>query len=246
MCCFSRPVRSVRDTGIFARNAADGRQLLAYTASLSADEDLAMVLPLPVPPGTPEGAVRFVDLSEDPHLFGSLASLFAPPDPVRLSLPFLKSAPTAPLLEVVRVGSFVASFVPTVADFARLDPRFQLPAGTWEGLPAYRDYGFVVVALSPGEQALHPMALEFPRRDPHKIFFPTVHIHDGQVHAQARFDHALYLQEARGERLPLHDWEESREPVHRDFDGAGGLLLPGRHVYRLRISGYMPNTDTYV
>jgi hypothetical protein len=245
MCCFSRPVRSVRDTGIFARSSSEGRQLLAYAATLSADEDLAMVLPLPAPPGSPEDAVRFIDLSADPHLFGSLATLFLPPEPLRVRNPIMKSAsPVAPVLEVVKVGSFVASFVPTVADFARLDPRFQLPPGTWDQLPDYRDFGFVVVALSPGEQALHPMALEFPRRSPHQLFFPTVHIHDGQIHAQANFDHVLYLQEVRGSRLALHDWEESRKPVARETQGE--LLLPGRHVYRMRISGYMPNTDTYV
>jgi hypothetical protein len=230
MCCFSRPVRSVRDT-------------------LSADEDLAMVLPLPVPPGSPEDAVRFVDLSGCPSLFEALAIGFLPPEPPQLHLRMTKSAsPPPPPLEVVRVGSFVASFVPTVADFARLDPRFQLPEGTWDELPDYQDHGFVVVALGSGQQALHPMALEFPRRDPHKLFFPTVHIHDGEVHPQARFDHALYLQEARGERLPLHDWEESRRPARHYLDPAstGGLVLPEGHVYRRRMSGYFPNADTYV
>ena len=54
MCCFSRPVKSVTGTNIFARSSSEGRQLLAYQATLEASEALAMVLPLPTPPGVAE------------------------------------------------------------------------------------------------------------------------------------------------------------------------------------------------
>ncbi len=50
MCCFSRPVISVSQTRIFARSAEQGRQLLIYQMALNANQDLAMILPLPVPP----------------------------------------------------------------------------------------------------------------------------------------------------------------------------------------------------
>ena len=95
---------------------------------------------------------------------------------------------------MVEVGSFVASFVPTVKDFSRLDEQFRLPDGTWDKLPAYKDYGFAVFKLKKGEQKVHPMAFEFPRADKTRLFFPTVHIHDGKVHDQAGFDHVLYCQ----------------------------------------------------
>jgi hypothetical protein len=38
------------------------------------------------------------------------------------------------------------------------------------------------------------MALSFPVREGGKLFFPTVHIHDGKVHPTERFDHTLYAQ----------------------------------------------------
>ena len=52
-----------------------------------------------------------------------------------------------PPLRVHDVGLFEASFVPTLADFERLDPRFRLSPGVWEQLPQYRDWGFAVFKL---------------------------------------------------------------------------------------------------
>ncbi len=64
MCCFSRPVELVADTQIFARDSRDGRQFLVYSMKMSAKEDLAMILPLPVPKGVKEDAVRFINLEK--------------------------------------------------------------------------------------------------------------------------------------------------------------------------------------
>ena len=109
-------------------------------------------------------------------------------------------------LEVVEVGSFEASFVPAIKDFARLDERFRLPTSVWEKLPQYKDYGFAVFKLKKGASKVHPMAFEFPRALKDVLFFPTVHIHDGTVPAKAKFDHSLFCQ-MEGE-APLM-WEES-------------------------------------
>jgi hypothetical protein len=57
MCCFSKPMTSVSATSIFAREAPGGGQYLAYSMTVAATEDLAMILPLPVPLGAREGAV---------------------------------------------------------------------------------------------------------------------------------------------------------------------------------------------
>ena len=54
MCCFSRPVHAVSDTGIFARFAEKGRQFLVYSMKMKADEELAMILPIPVRKGSRE------------------------------------------------------------------------------------------------------------------------------------------------------------------------------------------------
>jgi hypothetical protein len=39
---------------------------------------------------------------------------------------------SASKLEVIQVGDFEASFVPTVKDFSRLDERFRLPSAVWD------------------------------------------------------------------------------------------------------------------
>src|SRR5262249_29983337 len=115
------------------------------------------------------------------------------------------------LLKVVEVGSFVASFVPSVKDFSRVDERFRLPMNVWDGLPLYKEFGFAVFQLKQGAQKVHPMAFEFPRANPRQLFFPTVHIHDGTVKPKAGFHHALFCQKSGPEDLMM--WEESAKPA---------------------------------
>lgn len=245
MCCFSRPVEAVSGTTIFARPASGGRQLLAYAMRVKAVEPLAMVLPLPTPPRPAEDAVRFIALDKYPTLFADLAAAFVTP-PSRSKGEALGAPAPRPGLAVVEVGSFVASFVPTLADFARLDEQFRMPPGTWEGLPQYKGYGFAVFQLKPGDQAVHPMAFEFPRADPRRLFFPTVHVHDGKVHPRAGFDHMLYAQPGKGARPG--GWEAANRPVERvvDVGRAKGLVAAGEPLVRRRLAGRLPNADTYL
>ena len=79
MCCFSRPVQSVSATKIFARSAEDGRQLLVYSMTLRAKEELGMVLPLPVKKGSGEKAVTFIDLKGYAEFFADLNKGFPVP-----------------------------------------------------------------------------------------------------------------------------------------------------------------------
>jgi hypothetical protein len=244
MCCFSRPVDSVTNTNIFARASAPGRQFLAYEMTLSAKEDLAMILPLPVPGECAEDAVKFVDLEGYPAFFKDLKSGFPEPASRALGGPAAAEGKAKPLA-VVEVGSFEASFVPTVKDFARLDERFRLPDAAWESLPGYQDFGFAVFKLKQGAKTIHPMAFEFPRKDPKRLFFPTVHIHDGKVHATATFDHSLYCQRQDGDKLDVTAWQESPKLagsfVVKGKDG--GLVDPARHVHRRTIRGKQKNED---
>lgn len=247
MCCFTGPVRSVNATNIFARSEADGRQTVVYSMHLDAEREVAMVLPLPVAAGTGEDGVRFIDLSAYPTFFADLDLAW----PMRKLLgpapggPQRPAAPT-PQLAVVQVGNFEASFVPTVADFARLDERFRLPANTWEQVPLYRNFGFAVFKLKPGKRDVHPMAFSFPRADRRALFFPTVHIHDGVVRLKATFDHRLYCQKVPGEALNVNDWRESDRLLgqHVDAQKAKGLIDPEAHGYRLSIQGLLDNRDT--
>jgi len=246
MCCFSRPVQSVSATNIFARSDAEGRQLLVYSMTLKAKENVAMVLPLPVKPGGGEKAVSFIDLKDYHDFFTDLRKGFPEPLAPRADNTRALGAPPPAKLDVITVGSFEASFVPTVADFSRLDERFRLPAGAWDKLPAYRDHGFAVFKLKPGESKIHPMAFSFPRGNPMELFFPTVHIHDGKVHERAKFDHVLYCQRGVADQFTLLDWEESFRPAgfFMDLKKVQDLLDGGEHCYKRVLTGTLPNKDT--
>lgn len=255
MCCFSRAVAFVGKTQIFARHLDEGMQALVYAMQIETHEETAMVLPLPVPPSTDEGAVTFIDLSLYPQFFADLGNAF--PSSFLGFAPQARGAPRAEsqLLRVVEVGSFVASFVPTPSDFARLDPRFRLPPSFFRALPRYEDHGFAVFCLKPGasRREIHPMALRFPRRDPSALFFPTVHMHDGTVPAEAHFDHTLTCQPspllARLLTSPVPiGWAGSSGPLGSFVDGKrdGGITAPDAHAFRLTMFGSQPNDDTWL
>jgi hypothetical protein len=268
VCCFSQPVALVADTNIFARSA-NGRQFLVYRMSYAAAGDLAMVLPLPVPPQPPEDAVRFINLERYPTFFQDMDSGFPPP-PMSPSVGSARMAVAAgPTLQVHEVGSFEASFVPRIEDFDRLDERFRIPRETWDHLPAYRDFGFAVFKLRgsssrptgllgrffgrrvqarPQQRQVHPMALEFPRRNPELLYFPTVHIHDRQVHPHADFDHMLYCQPDVGTERYCAMWAESGGPASAFMNVAltEGIVLPDRPCRRRPLRGRLENRDTLV
>ncbi len=244
---FARPLR-VRRTQIFAR--LDGEhQLVAYAMNLRASTDVAMILPLPVRPGADEADVAFIDLSRAADLFEQLSLAFHPPEPLRAkSRSFLpQGGPSRPRLIVRQVGAFEASFVPTVADFDRLDPRFRLPDAVWSQLPVH-DFGFAVFKLreTGGDRAIHPMAFRFPTRDPAQIFFPTLHIHDGEVHPTADFDHALYYQRADASVDPQHERAIMAEHVEQAAARSNGLVAAGLPLARATITGERDNSDTWI
>ena len=249
MCCFSRPVESVSSTRIFARDENPTHQFLAYSMSYRAAEDLAMVLPIPVPPGSREDAVRFIDLHAYADFFSDLHSGFPEPDTLanhpRSRGPIAAAAP-APL-KVERVGSFEASFVPQIADFGRLDARFQLPKGVWDKLPAYARYGFAVFKLRKDATGVHPMAFSFPKPAGSKLFFPTVHIHDGSVHDSAHFDHDLYCQ-VGAQHHRAAGWRESPQNAgaFMQVSSSRGLIDAHAHCYLKRMVGTFKNQDTWV
>ena len=208
-----------------------------------------MILPLPLRAGSGEGAMRFLSLEEYPKFFEDNERGF--PEPRSLSFGPAGCATTrvaAAKLEIIQGGSFEASFVPTIADFVRLDERFRLPAGTWEKLPAYRNYGFAVFKLKPGAKTVHPMAFSFPRANIASLFFPTVHIHDGQVHQRADFDYILYCQHGESDTARLTDWRESPK-LARDFvevAQAKGIVAAYRHCHRKTLRGQLENRDVWV
>lgn len=270
MCCFSQPVDLVSDTNIFARSA-NGRQFLVYSMNYAAAEDLAMVLPLPIPPNAPEDAVRFINLERYPNFFAEMRMGFPQLLSRSRSLDVETLTKSVPTLQIHDVGSFEASFVPRIADFDRLDERFRIPPDLWDQLPAYRDFGFAVFKLKggypkPSEERLerflggassagptrsrrvHPMAFEFPRRNSDLLYFPTVHVHDWQLHSSALFDHVLYCQADPGAEEYLSGWEKSLGPASAflRISRTEGIVAADRPCWRRPLKGQLENKDALV
>lgn len=230
------PKVHVSKTNIFARMIAPGVQALAYGMDLSSAREVAMILPLPVAPGGGEDAVTFVSLEQDPRMFAELAALFFDLDLVaRKSRGIL---PQSSKLVVHEVGAFIASYVPRRADFTRLDDRFRLPEVLFDAVPAYADYGFAVFQLAAGQHTIHPMAMTFPTRAPDRLFFPTVHVHDGRFHDTAKFDHALYYQ---GSTVGS-DETGSGKPRKSYAD----LVAIDQPIARRTLRAKLPNRDTWI
>lgn len=243
MCCFTGKVEEVKNTRIFARLRTDGRQALIYQMSVKANQDLAMVLPIPVKEGAGEDAVKFFDFSKYETVFEDLSALWPPSVGIDPSA----NSRSAHLysLKVVSVGAYDASFVPTIADFSRLDARFRLPDDVWTKLPGYAEFGFAVFKLKPGNTQVHPMAFSFPTALPGTVFFPTLHIHDGKVHAKEKFDHTLYLQ---GSGLDISGWGESFSLPDTivKCNLTHGMIRPDLHVFSSVMRGKFQNGDVVV
>lgn len=247
MCCFSGNV-DVSNTRIFARFLGKQTQALVYQMKYQTKDPVAMVLPIPTPPGTKEDALKFFNLEKYKRFFADLNSGFPPPKSESRGPRVNVGAMPAKALKVEEVGDFIASFVPSVADFSRLDERFRLPAKAWEQLPKQKTYGFAVFQLKAAATEAHPMAFTFPTAANAQLFFPTVHIHDGEVHAEADFDHVLYLQPRQMDDAVPRQWEESTQPcgMFASEKDAQGLLDGSLHLYRRKLMGKLKNVDTFV
>jgi hypothetical protein len=276
MCCFSvppvaRPVGwlarlfaprppklHVSGTRIFARVEPNARtQWLAYSMALATSSDVAMMLPLPVA-RVADDALSFVDLSGYENLFDDLATLFLPPAPVpsaARSQGAPKSRAPRPKLVVHEVGSFEASYVPSLADMGRLDERFRIPELVWRRRPEYERFGFAVFKLKKGgKKTIHPMAMRFETAEPGALFFPTVHVHDGEMHDDARFDHTLYFQVGDGDALAPRGPDGAAVFAREAMLGLGerlvarskGLLVPGGKIFALDFHGRLANGDVRV
>jgi hypothetical protein len=260
-------------TRIFARPMHGMKQALVYQMALAADAAVAMILPLPIAVGAAEDSVQFVSLEGYSNFFEDLQRCFPAPAAPQGMLAFggMPVSRAAPKLVVHQVGKFVASFVPSPKDFSRLDERFRMPPGVLDKLPQYRDWGFAVFQLKDfaGErdgvlakikrafgsetkkrettqETIHPMAFTFPRRDTSTVFFPTMHVHDGQVHDSARFDHTLYVQHDGD--LSSQGWHAGLAPsqVGVDVSKSKELVEPFVKMQSRGLHGDRKNEDTWI
>ena len=137
MCAFSQPV-DVSDTLIFARIEGP-RQYLVYKMVFSSDEDLAMILPIPVSTGSGEDAVSFISMEDHPDFFNMLSVLFPTLEEEDEAGNVSFEDPVAEeVLNVHQVGYFDASFVPNIQDFSRLDEGSACPVTCLNNFPAAR------------------------------------------------------------------------------------------------------------
>jgi hypothetical protein len=245
-------VERVSDTNIFARSA-NGNQFLVYSMTYAALSDLAMVLPLPVPPTAADDAVRFINLERYPKFFTHMAQGFPSRGAGFVTDSLRLDRVPRPKLKVHEVGSFEASFVPRLEEFDRLDERFRLPPQVWQELALYRDFGFAVFKLKTTStpRVVHPMALKFPRRNLDLLYFPTVHVHDGTVQSYAEFDHMLYCQpdeKIQDELLIEQDWQRSIRPASTLMNTAltEGVIEPSKYLWRRPLEGRLQNRDTLI
>ena len=259
MCIFSQAIQNVSDTLIFARHTDRDTQYVVYEMKYMSETENAMILPLPVQTPATESTIQFIDLSQYDSFFKDLSRAFPEIQPrgfARLAADGQVASNS--ILPVHEVGSFIASFVPTVGQFDRLDPRFSLPKSTWDKIPDYSDYGFAVFKLKQLAGKPHPIAFEFKSRT-NDIFFPTMHIHDGEVHDREEFDHTLYLQhpsfDAQVGRYHGPNMPDRQTGLVRSKAKAGeavncektkGIVEPELLLHRVSYNGVYPNRDMVI
>ena len=256
MCIFTQPVLSVNNTQIFARLSGNGTQFLAYQMIYESNDQNAMILPIPVKQPAKDNYLSFIDLEEYDNFFDELAEGFPYTRPISIGCSAASIASKS-ALKIFEVGNYIASFVPSLADFDRLDTKFKLPNEIWERIPAYENFGFAVFQLAAGSLKPHPMAFEFQTEND-ELFFPTIHIHDGEIHKLEKFDHALYMQHAGLDSIAYgyqnSDVEDRSTGLVRskhkasqfsDVDRAAGLLDGNLLLHRKIVRGKFPNVDTF-
>ena len=236
MCIFSRSVNDVSTTKIFC-SISGKRQFVVYSMDLDSDDDVAMILPVPAAIGS---SIDFISLEHYSKFFDDMSKGFQSPISAS-TLSFSRGIGKA--LKVETVGAYEASFVPTAKDFDRLDERFSLPSRIWSQIKQYEHFGFVVFKLAAGKKSYHPMAFSFETEIPERIFFPTMHIHDGEIHKYADYDHTLYYQPDLV--LPEVGWFESRTQAESFMDTARtrGIVDGSKHIYSRGIHGKFENVD---
>ncbi|MEM9644516.1 MAG: hypothetical protein AAF989_05950 [Planctomycetota bacterium] len=256
MCCFSQPVISVNNTLIFARLSGESTQFLAYQMNYESREQNAMILPLPVKHPANAETLDFIDLKKYDAFFDDLADGFPFHSPPSIGCSAAVGPTSHHDLEVFEVGNYIASFVPTLSDFDRLDPKFTLPNEAWARIPGYENFGFAVFQLAAGALKPHTMAFEFQSASD-DLFFPTVHIHDGEVHDSEEFDHVLCMQHA-GLDSKVYGYENSHVEDRStglirskyaashfcNLDKSAGLIDGNLLVHRKVMRGNRPNSDT--
>lgn len=260
MCIMATPVESVTDTKIFVGyDPASKRQAIVYEMVVALQDRVgkgtAMVLPVPVGEAGPE-SIQLVDLSKFPEFFAAFEDMF------KVTLRSLSFSKGLGALEVVRVGNYDVSIVPTVEDVGRLNPDvFELSEEARATLVTNYPFGFAFVVAQLRESGkFHPLAYTHPKVLDN-LFVPTRHEHGTGDDALPEWDHAIFYQE--GHILLNSLGASSRGGMHvREAEDVSMLrylqqdlgrrapalasYLPGKLIYQLRAKGRLPNCDLFL
>jgi hypothetical protein len=265
MCIMASPVRSVSNTKIFVGRDSSS-QLTVYEMSVRLRDNTgkgnAMILPVPI--GAPEGAllIRLYDLSKVPDFFEPFVEAFTE----RTRGFSMSKGITNDALEVVRVGNYDVSIVPSVDDVKRLNTEvFDLSADTEHTLRESYPTGFAfLVAQLRASGDFHPLAYSHPLVDG-QLFVPTRHEHgkvgpdempkwDHQIFYQGDVDPSTVIQNyrnwARRKTVAGYSANLCINEVRVPLAQFAPALLPFFHegipVSRLFAQGPLPNTDILI
>ena len=220
MCIFSGSVDSVSTTKIlvsrvyqteiveqkgskYKKPVGNPLQLVIYSNKVTltpADSDsvrvgTAMILPFPLLKG--QNRVALLDMSKYPNFFDDVELLF-PIAEIPQSYEALSNSIADGYIDVMKVGNYKASIVPTYADFNRLQfNEFNLHPDVSSLLGQYysKNFGFIVCILKP-QAMYHPFAYVHELRSNGELFVPTRHFHGSSEDTlySARVDRSAFGQ----------------------------------------------------
>lgn len=184
MCMTNGPAK-LSGTRILVIAGTNGQQLTVYQNSADTETKNAMILPVPTTRG-----LKLVDMTNYKDIFSKLSKYF--PNLSRSAYKGI-SLNSSDTLKVHKVGSYQASIVDSLDDFARIDSSFRLNLNVGEILKThYPAFGFIVCQLVEGENDYEPFAYTHQIIDG-KVFTPTRHYHgEGPPETTSDWDHEIY------------------------------------------------------
>lgn len=216
MCIILSTVDKVANTKIYVSpDKENQRQLTVYSNEVATKYENAMILPVPNPE-----SIELLDLSNYPKFFEDCEACF-----FRLPTRSIRSAYAershASPLPVFQVGSYLASIVPSLYDFSRVntdvfdygdDLICILEQNYREG------FGFILCVLKKGNHTYHPFAYTHSMISPNRLFIPTRHYHPGESYSTADWDHIIYS--------PITELNNTREVKFRNTSSIQWKKLP--------------------
>lgn len=263
MCIFNTVTEEVSGTRILVAPLPDNRQLVVYENQVTSTTDNAMILPVPC---DPDGVITMVDMSGYTDIFEDCEKYFEPPSPSYDSNNWGSGKDEYDLasfaaIEVLQVGAYKVSIVPSIDDLDRLDDEvFKLTPKTKSVLSAHyaRGFQFVVCMFSAADsiQHHHPIAYTHPRLPTPfgiTLFVPTVHEH-GSTHddtkkppsglVDAHFDHTIYSVNTAPDGGLFNDsWTLSEHGITKVVWDKVVPNVPFKFMRKRRLVGLFPNTD---